>query len=295
MADSNPAKPDLEPTIKRNPHPDFKTVEASRPPFNTSQKWHYTQTPSPSWTPGSGANTPAPPSASHREIDPYAPGRPVVHNYKLLISGIVPRPIGFVSTVSETGVKNLAPFSFFNTISHDPPLFVLGFSGGYNRPKDTLVNLLATKECTINIISEEYIEAANFTSINAPEGVSEWPLSGLTPVKGTCVGPERVKEAMFSVEAKLVESREWESKVTPGKKTGVLAIVEGVRFWVREDAVDEEGTVIDPAVLKPIGRMGGITFNRVTEGFELPRPSYEEVIKDPEVAKLVTPKADEKL
>ena len=60
--------------------------------------------------------------------------------------------------------------------------------------------------------------------------------------------PDRVGEAIFSIEAKLVETREWESKVTPGKKTGVLAIVEGVRFWVREDAVDEDGALIDPAV-----------------------------------------------
>jgi flavin reductase (DIM6/NTAB) family NADH-FMN oxidoreductase RutF len=248
MADSTAAKVDAEATVKRNPHPDFKAVEASRPPFNTSNKWHYTQTPSPSWKPGDGPNTKPTQQHAHREIDPYAEGRPVVHNYKLLISGIVPRPVGFVSTISSDGkTTNLAPFSFFNMISHDPPLFVLGFSGGYNRPKDTLVNLLATKECTLNIISEDWIEAANFTSINTPENVSEWPFTGLTPAKCTVVKPERVQEAIFSIEAKLVETREWESPLTK-RKTGVLGIVEGVRFWVREDAVNEEGTLIDPAV-----------------------------------------------
>ncbi|KAF2749399.1 flavo protein-like protein oxygenase [Sporormia fimetaria CBS 119925] len=288
MSDSSKPKLNAEASMKSTPRPDFKTVEASRPAFNTSSKWHFTQTPQPNWKPSDGANDKSKSHFSHKEIDPSAPGRLPVQNYKLLISGIVPRPIGFVSTLSEDGKStNLAPYSFFNMISHDPPLFVLGFSMGQGKAKDTMVNVLATGECVINMISEDYIEAANYCSINSPEGVSEWALSGLTPVDSTVVKPKRVKEAVFSVEAKLVESREWESKINPGKKTGVLAIVEGVKFWVREDALDESGATIDPAVLKPIGRMGGITYNRVTEGFELPRPEYTEVIKDPEIEKLV--------
>lgn len=236
------------------PRKPFKEVEASRPPFTTSEKWHYVQTPDPSWKVGSGANDKSKQDLSHREIDPCAPGRPVVDNYKLLISGIVPRPIGFLSTVSADGSStNLAPFSFFNMISHDPPLFVIGFSQGSGVPKDSMLNLLATGECVINMISEDYIEAANFTSINSPNGVSEWGFSGLTPVKGSVVKPCRVKEAVFSVEAKLVESREWESRTVPGKKTGVMGIVEGVRFWAREDAINAEGNQIDPAVsLDPV-------------------------------------------
>lgn len=242
-------KTDAENIVKRNPHPDFKKVEASRPHFNTSSQWHFTQTPKPDWKPGSGANNPSHKDKQHREIDPYASGRPANHNYKMLISGIVPRPVGFVSTISDDGeTTNLAPFSYFNVIAHDPPLFILGFAGGFTRPKDTLTNLVATKECTLNIISEDFIEAANYTSINAPEGVSEWAFSGLTPAKSKIVKPDRVAESVFSIEAKLVETREWESRVVPGKKTSVLGIVEGVRFWVREDAIDEEGVLIDPAV-----------------------------------------------
>ncbi|CAI6336602.1 unnamed protein product [Periconia digitata] len=293
---TNTPKADAESTIQRNPHPDFKSVEASRPPFSQTSQFHYTQTPQPAWTPGTGANNTSNLSTPHREIDPYAEGRPAVHNYKLLISGIAPRPIGFLSTISEDGTStNLAPFSYFNLVCHDPPLFVLGFSGGMGKAKDSLANLLGSKECTLNIISEDYIEAANFTSINAPPGISEWPLSGLHPAKSKLVKPDRVQEAVFSIEAKLVETREWESRATPGKKTGVMAVVEGVRFWVREDAIDEAGVLIDPAVLKPVGRLGGITYGRVTEAFELPRPQYEEVTKDPEVAKLAKPKTDGQL
>jgi flavin reductase (DIM6/NTAB) family NADH-FMN oxidoreductase RutF len=237
--------------MQHNPRPDFKSVEAARPPYDATAQFHYTQTPQSDWKPGQGANKladPANSSKTHREIDPYEEGRPILSNYKLLISGIVPRPVGFISTIGEDGTPNLAPFSFFNVISHNPPLFILGFSGGFNHPKDTLSNLTETKECVINMISEEYIEAANYTALNCPAGVSEWPFSGLTPVRSKVVKPDRVQEAVFSVEAKLVETREWESKVEPGRKTGVLAIVEGVRFWVREDAVNEEGTLIDPAV-----------------------------------------------
>ncbi|KAJ4373146.1 hypothetical protein N0V83_003437 [Neocucurbitaria cava] len=293
-------KLDAEKEIKRNPHGDFKAVERSRPPFDTSTSgsFHFTQTPQPDWKPGQGANTPSCLTKSHRQIDPYGDGRAIAHNYKLLISAIVPRPVGFTSTISADGTStNLAPFSYFNMVNHDPPIFVLGFAGGMDRAKDTLKNLLDTKEAVINIITEEYVEAANFTSINAPEGVSEWAFSGLTAERSTFVRPDRVKEAVFSIEAKLVETREWTSKnpATPGKKTGVTAFLEGVNFWVREDAVDEQGVLIDPAVMKPISRLGGITYGRTTQAFELTRPDYDEVTKDPEVAKLAKAKGDSQL
>lgn len=208
-----PGKLDAEKEIKRNPHPDFKGVESSRPPFDTFSSFHYTQTPQPNWQPGQGANTPSCLKKSHREIDPYSEGRPIVHNYKMLISAIVPRPIGFTSTISADGqTTNLAPFSYFNMVNHDPPVFVLGFAGGMDRAKDTLRNLTETGEAVINIITEEYVEAANFTSINAPEGVSEWAFSGLTPRKSSVVRPDRVGEAVFSIEVKLIETREWTSK-----------------------------------------------------------------------------------
>ncbi|KAL1651534.1 hypothetical protein SLS61_005486 [Didymella pomorum] len=286
-------KYDAEKEIKRNPHGDFKAVEASRPPFDASTTFHYTQTPKPDWKTGSGANCTSNASKQHRSIDPYESGRPVVHNYKLLISAIIPRPIGFTSTISADGSStNLAPFSYFNMVNHDPPVFVLGFAGGMDKAKDTLKNLLDTKEAVINIITEEYVEAANFTSINAPEGVSEWSFSGLTPEKSKIVRPDRVKEAVFSIEAKLVSTHEWTSKNpdTPDKKTGVTAFLEGVNFWVREDAIDEQGVLVDPAVAKPISRLGGITYARTTQAFELPRPDYEQVTKDAEVGKLAKPK-----
>lgn len=100
----------------------------------------------------------------------------------------------------------------------------------------------------INIISEHFVEAANSTSINAPYGDSEWALSGLTPAPSSTVKASRVKEAVFSIEGKLESLREFESRAMPGKKTGVMAVIEGTRFWVREDAINEERNLIDPAV-----------------------------------------------
>lgn len=124
------------------------------------------------------------------------------------------------------------------------------------------------------------IEAANATSINAPYGVSEWALTGLTPAPCTDVKCSRVQESVLSIEGKLMETKEFESRQTQGKKTGVLAIVEGVRFWVREDALNEEKNIIDPAVLRPISRLGGIMYGRTVEGVEIPRPDYDEAVKN---------------
>jgi hypothetical protein len=140
---------DSEASVKRNPHPDFKKVEASRPDWRPDAKWTFTKTKNPGWKPGDGANDAgACLEKKHIEIDPYAAGRPANFNYKLLISAIIPRPIGFVSTRSSDGEStNLAPFSYFQMINHDPPLFVIGFSGGFDRAKDTLRNLRDTQEC----------------------------------------------------------------------------------------------------------------------------------------------------
>lgn len=270
-----------ERTVKRNPHGDFKQVQASRPDWDESRQWHFTKTRDPDWTYGSGANDTSGRDRSHVSIDPYAEGRPPVSNYKLLISGIVPRPIGFLSTRSKDGSStNLAPFSYTQVFNHDPPIFGVGFSGGFEHAKDTLKNLLDTDEVVINIISDHYVEAANACAIDLPYGQSEWAISGLTPAESKVVAPSRVLEAVFSIEGKLLNTQEFESRTQPGKKTGVLAVIEGVHFWVREDAINEEHNLIDPAILRPISRLGGITYSRTTEGFELARPILQKERKE---------------
>ena len=236
--------------------PPFEQVEASRPPFNASTTFTYTQTPNTAWQFGDGANTKQDQQQhqKHITIDPHAPSRTPSSNYKLLISAVIPRPIAFLSTRSQDGTTtNLAPFSYFQLISHDPPLFIVSFAcplPPHPSAKDSLRNLHATGECVINIISEGFVEAANSTSVNAPYGVSEWAVSGLTPVYDCeTVGCARVGEAVFAIEGRVESLRELPSRARPGEVGSTLAVIEGTRFWAREDALDEEaGGVIDAKV-----------------------------------------------
>ncbi|MCJ1410982.1 hypothetical protein MMC19_005070 [Ptychographa xylographoides] len=285
---------DSEKTIQRNPHPDFRKVQASRPEWPADPAREFTKTKAPDWKPGQGANDGGEClKKDHVEIDPYEEGRPPAFNYKLMISAIIPRFIGFISTRSKNGSStNLAPFSYTTVVNHDPPVFVVGYAGGYDNAKDSLKNLMESKECVINVISEHFVEAANATSINAPYGVSEWAISGLHPAECTTVKASRVKEAIFSIEGKLMETKEFESRATPGKKTGVVAFIEGTRFWAREDAINEEKNAMDPTVLRPISRLGGITYGRTTGFFELPRPDFDETKKAGDLEGLIEPKVE---
>lgn len=262
-----------------NARPDFATVQASRPAFPGSTPFRFVQTPNPSWKFGQGANSLSDSDpgrdAAHISIDPFGDGRTASQNYKLLISAITPRPIALVSTRSKDGSStNMASFSFFSMINHDPPLFTIGFIGT-KEPKDSLRNLMETEECVINIISETFIEAANASSIDAPYGLSEWDVGGLTPMPCDVVKAPRIKESKFSIEAKLEFLKEWDSRARPGATKGTLAVLAGVRIWAREDAINKEHTLMDPAVLRPVARMGGITYMRSSEAFELERPSFE--------------------
>ena len=278
MSTQPPEKHDAESTIKRNPHPDFAKVQATRPDFDTNDEFTFSKTPNPDWQYGSGSTNPSP--HTHISINPNDPSRPPALNYKLLISAIIPRPIGFLSTISSDGSStNLAPFSYTQVFNHDPPIFCVGFSGGLDNAKDSLKNLLETKECVINMISEDFVEAANACAIDLPYGQSEWSVSGLTPADTEIVRPKRVKESVFAVEGQLLSTQEYASRRDEGKKTGVIAVIEGVRFWVREDAVNEERSIIDPKVYKAVGRLGGIGYARVREGFEIPRPVMKDEVQ----------------
>lgn len=254
---------------------DFDKLQETRPEFKREKEVTFTQPPAPKWKQGDGANDGGESlKKNHVEIDPYEEGRDISSNYKFLISSIVPRPIALISSRSQDGqTTNLAPFSYAQVINHDPPLFTVGFVGTLEKAKDSLKNLVESGECVINLISEHFVEAANATAINAPYGVSEWDISGLTQAPSSVVKAARVKESIVSIEGKLVETKEFESRVT-GQKTGVLAIIEGVRFWARDDAINDDKNLIDLKVLKPISRLGGISYGRTTEAMEIARPNF---------------------
>ncbi|KIV88633.1 hypothetical protein PV10_08299 [Exophiala mesophila] len=279
---SNPS-----PFVLKSNYADFKQVEASRPAFDPRLPTITTQSPDPTWKYGQGVSISSSEIQqdqrhSHREIDPYVEPRSMIQNYKLLISG-VPRPISFISTVSSEGTRNLSPFSYFQVVDHDPPIFVVGFSARASRPKDTRTNLEQTGECVINIVSEHMIEGVNATSLDVPFGVSEWELSGFQGAPSSTVKAERVRDAIFSVEGRLLEMKSLDYggyHAKQGKPSGALAIIQATRFWIREDAINEDGSEISLDVLRPLAQLGGISYGRINGTFELPRPRLAEELRD---------------
>ncbi|KAI1043537.1 hypothetical protein LB505_010137 [Fusarium chuoi] len=223
--------------------PDIKAVEATRPHWDRSAEFRHVQKPDPNWKLGDGADKSLASDAKFLSIDPYGSGRPGFDNYKLLTCAIGPRPVALVSTRGADGISlNLAAFSYFTCFSSDPPLFMLGFL----QENDTLRNLLGTKECVISLTTEENFQAANAAGVNAPTGVSEWEITGLTPAYD-CVNVKcpRVKESVLSVECKLDSVHDWKSRYSPNVTSTTMVIVEGTNFWVREDATNEAGSTLD--------------------------------------------------
>ena len=119
------------------------------------------------------------------------------------------------------------------------------------------------------------IEAVNATSLDAPRGTSEWAISGLHQAPSSTVKPPRVQEAVFSIEGRLIEAVEYKTSRPAVRNKGKLAIIEATRFWAREDAVDEKGTSLDLNVLRPVGQLGGSSYARVTDTFEVVRKNWK--------------------
>jgi flavin reductase (DIM6/NTAB) family NADH-FMN oxidoreductase RutF len=188
--------------------------------------------------------------------------------YKLMVGMVVPRPIAFVSSIDEQGVHNLAPFSYFMACSANPPVvcFVATNREGPIPHKDTLRNVLATKEFVVNIVSEEFAEQMNVTSAEVGPQVDEFALAGLTPVASELVRPPRVGESHAQMECRLREVL----KISDLPRSGTVIFGDIARFHVDEAIIDN--FKIDPDRLKAVGRMGGPTFVRTRDHFELARP-----------------------
>jgi flavin reductase (DIM6/NTAB) family NADH-FMN oxidoreductase RutF len=187
--------------------------------------------------------------------------------YKLLIGLVVPRPIGWVGTLGDDGTRNLAPFSFFNVVAGTPPtvLFSPGRRGG--APKDSLRNVLATGEFTINIVDESVAEAMNLTSGNYGPEIDEFDVTGLESMPGQVVDAPLVVASPANLECRVFHTVELGD---PPTNTVVFGSIE--RVHVRSDLLD--GTRVDPLRLKAVGRMAGSGYTRSADGyFEMQRPS----------------------
>ncbi|KAJ3557402.1 hypothetical protein NM688_g1487 [Phlebia brevispora] len=245
----------------------------SLPDFNPLPSFRLTRPPNPKWDLGRGLDD-GPDSEGWREDETKGwkswsttdlVGRDL---YRLLTSAVIPRPIAFVSTISQDGVRNLAPMSYFSLISHDPPLLTMSLTLSKRRPKDTRENIKATKEFTVNIISEPFAEAANVCSVEAPAHVDEWLVSGLTPEASTLVKPPRVKESALYNLMDIPSLRTHEITTTL-----VFGLIKQIH--VRNVVLSEDEATVDPAKLRPVARLGGSTFARLGEGFDLERPSWK--------------------
>jgi flavin reductase (DIM6/NTAB) family NADH-FMN oxidoreductase RutF len=187
--------------------------------------------------------------------------------FKLMLGFVGPRPIGWISTISEAGVPNLAPFSFFNMLGNNPA--TLAFSPAISRDgrkKDSLLNAQATKCFVHNVVTREIIEPMNRSSEEFPHGVNEFEKVGLTALPSQFVKAPRVKEAIINVECKLLQI------VSLGEKPGNGQVVFGevVAIHINDDSVlDAKGT-IDSSKMPLISRLGKNEYLDFTKVFELP-------------------------
>jgi len=191
--------------------------------------------------------------------------------YAVMIRCIIPRPIAWVSTISSEGVANLAPFSFFTGVTTRPPTvcFVPGRRPRSGERKDTLQNVEETGEFVVNFVSDDLSERMNTTAIDYPPEVDEFNEAGVTPAPSRIVQVPRVAESPVSFECRrydVVHVGE------DGPGGGAIVIGEIVMIHV-DDRVLTDGKV-DPALLRPLGRLGGLEYARLGERFVMKRESY---------------------
>ena len=193
-------------------------------------------------------------------------------NYHLMISGIVPRPIAFVSSISNNNEVNLAPYSFFNGFGANPPIvgFSPALSGRTGKPKDTLLNIQETKEFTISIANSSMVGQVSLSSCEYERSIDEFEKTGLTKQKSTIVKPPFVGESSFVMECKLYDIIYLGNKPASGN----LILGEIVMFHISEDILDTKG-VVDPNLLDAISRMGGSWYSKSKDGlFEFKKPRH---------------------
>jgi flavin reductase (DIM6/NTAB) family NADH-FMN oxidoreductase RutF len=191
--------------------------------------------------------------------------------YAYLSGAVAPRPICFASTIDANGKVNLSPFSFFNVVSGAPPLLAFSplLSGRDGSAKDTLNNVRAVPEVTINIVNHAIVEQMSLTSTAYPTDVNEFEKAALTQVQSDVVTPPRVGESPVSFECVV-------DQVLPlgkGPMGGNLIIARVVRIHVRDEYLAADST-LDIRTLDLVGRMGGADYIRaVPESlFEIPKP-----------------------
>lgn len=189
---------------------------------------------------------------------------------RLLQSGIGPRPIALVSTISKNGANNLTPFSFFNVFGANPPVIAFSPSrrGRDGSFKDTYLNLIETNECVVNSVTYSMVEQISLASTEYEYGIDEFVKTGLTPIDSDLVKPKRVKESPFQMECRLLEMRSFGE----GGASANIAICEVVKFHVAEDLF--VNGIIHPDKIDLVARMSADFYCRASGDaiFEVEKP-----------------------
>ena len=194
------------------------------------------------------------------KIDPNK--TPALDMYQFLIGSVAPRPIAFVSTVDSEGVANLAPYSFFNAFSADPPIVVFSASlrGGDASKKDTLLNIENTKECVINMVSHDIVKQMALTAANYPSDVDEFMKAGLTPLKSDLVKALRVAESPVQMECRVEQIIPLGEVATSGR----LIVCRVLRMHINEAVLTDDKRRIDPNRMNLVGRLGRYWYTKAS-------------------------------
>lgn len=191
--------------------------------------------------------------------------------YKLASGLTVPRPIGWIGTVSAEGIRNLAPYSFFNMVARYPPTFVV--APLLDARKDTLNNVKATGVFTVNIVTEETVVAMNASAASLPAEVDEFDACGLTAVKADTSDAPLVAEAVANFECTVKHMIPLGAEPEDNRASGMLIIGEAQNIHVAERVIDD-AFHIDQRELHAIGRLAGGYYTKVSDGlFTIERPS----------------------
>ncbi|ETT48478.1 MULTISPECIES: flavin reductase family protein [unclassified Paenibacillus] len=183
-------------------------------------------------------------------------------NYKLLVGTIIPRPIAFVTTLSEDGILNGAPFSYFNIVSSNPPMISVSIQHAGGQSKDTARNIKQMKEFVVHIVDQQNVGQVNMTATPLPPDQSEVTLAGMTPVDSLRIKVPGVQEAKVRMECVLEHSLE-----LPNND---LMIGRIVQFHL-DEAIYEQGR-INPVALGAVSRLAGNSYAGIGEIFEIERP-----------------------
>lgn len=187
--------------------------------------------------------------------------------YKLLTGSVIPRPIGWISSVSNNGVNNLAPFSYFNVVGDDPPHVMFSTSRNNNTNKDTLNNILENKQFVVNMVTEDLVEQMNKTAEPISSEESEFDFANLTPVASVKIKPMRVKESKINFECELVHHYSLENH----KNGGAVILIGKIIMMHFDDSVLMDNYKINLETYKPVSRLSGSNYSKIGEIFSVKR------------------------